>query len=230
MTYQWIETQARTATPIVEFRRYAMQPGRRDELIELFEERFIEPQEDVGAQVLGTFTVEGDADRFVWLRGFEHMPARRAALERFYGGPVWAANREAANATMVSSDDVLLLRAVAPESGLKLPLRRLAEPAVPAMRYLVLVSDLRFQEQIGSYHLWLRLFLRKAGMAPIASFATLEAENDYPALPVHRNRSEHVALLPFSGPVPELPPELRNMLRNTPEQLVLNPTRRSWLR
>ena len=39
-------------------------------------------------------------------------------------------------------------------------------------------------EQIGNYHLWLRLLLRKAGMDPVAAFATLEAVNDVPAVPV----------------------------------------------
>jgi hypothetical protein len=38
------------------------------------------------------------------------MASRKAGLAAFYGGPVWQRHREAANATMVDSDDVLLLR------------------------------------------------------------------------------------------------------------------------
>ena len=45
----------------------------------------------------------------MWLRGFESMAARGAALPAFYGGPVWRAHRDTANATMVDSDDALLL-------------------------------------------------------------------------------------------------------------------------
>jgi hypothetical protein len=38
-------------------------------------------------------------------------PARRAeALAAFYSGPVWQEHHDAANATMIDSDDVLLLR------------------------------------------------------------------------------------------------------------------------
>ena len=36
-----------------------------------------------------------------------HVPAMLAA---FYDGPVWRAHRDEANATMIDSDDVLLLR------------------------------------------------------------------------------------------------------------------------
>ena len=38
------------------------------------------------------------------------MAARADALGAFYGGPAWQAHGEAANATMIDSDDVLLLR------------------------------------------------------------------------------------------------------------------------
>ncbi len=87
-----------------------MQPGRRDELIELFEREFVETQEAVGMCVLGTFRDLADADRFVWFRGFRDMDERRQALDAFYGGPVWQEHRNAANATLIDSDDVLVLR------------------------------------------------------------------------------------------------------------------------
>src|SRR4051812_41387735 len=95
---------------VIELRQYALHPGRREDLIGLFEERFIEPQHAAGIHLLGQFRDLDDADRFVWLRGFSDMPARTGALRSFYGGPVWAANRSAANATMIDSDNVLLLR------------------------------------------------------------------------------------------------------------------------
>jgi hypothetical protein len=62
----------------------------------------------------GTFVDEDDPDCFIWLRGFLNHGARVLALETFYGGPVWARYRDAANATMVDSDDVLVLRPTQP--------------------------------------------------------------------------------------------------------------------
>ena len=47
------------------------------------------------------------------MRGFADRAARRSALERFYGGPVWAEHAPAARATMVNTADALLLRPAA---------------------------------------------------------------------------------------------------------------------
>ncbi|MGZ4780275.1 MAG: NIPSNAP family protein [Oryzihumus sp.] len=97
---------------VLELRQYTCRPGQREALIELFDRELVETQEMHGARILGQFRDLDDPDRFVWLRGFGTMESRRAALEGFYGGQVWARHREAANATMVDSDDVLLLRPV----------------------------------------------------------------------------------------------------------------------
>ena len=43
----------------------------------------------------------------VWLRAFPDLARRAPALAAFYGGPVWAEHREAANATMIDSENVL---------------------------------------------------------------------------------------------------------------------------
>jgi hypothetical protein len=59
--------------------------------------------------VFGQFRDLDRPDVFVWIRGFADMTARHRGLHAFYDGPVWAAHREAANAMMVDSDDVLLL-------------------------------------------------------------------------------------------------------------------------
>ena len=61
---------------VLELRQYTLHPGRRDDLIALFEREFIEPQEAAGIAVLGTFRDLDAPDRFVWLRGFADMPAR----------------------------------------------------------------------------------------------------------------------------------------------------------
>src|SRR4051812_33116250 len=96
-------------SPIVELRQYTCHKGGRDKLIALFEREFIAPQDALGARVIGIFRDEDDPDRFVWLRGFDSMAARKTALTAFYGGPVWKAHRDTANATMLDSDNVLLL-------------------------------------------------------------------------------------------------------------------------
>jgi hypothetical protein len=229
MTFQWIANDVQT--PVMELRRYTFQPGRRDDFIELFEERFIEAQEAVGARVPGMFRIDGVPDQLIWLRGFIHYEARRHALEGFYSSPIWTFYRDACNATLADNDDVHLLRAIAPEGGIPITARRpsLGEQK-PAQSFRLMISEPRFPEALGNYHLWLRLFLRKAGCDPIASFGTLPAANNYPRLPVWEQRPAHVALMPGNTEVPPLPLELRNMLKWSPEMLTLHPTPRSQLR
>ena len=72
-------------------------------------------------RVIGTFTDLDRPDHFVWLRGFADMAARRAGLESFYGGAVWARHRSAANATMIDASDVRLLRYARPTWALVTP-------------------------------------------------------------------------------------------------------------
>jgi len=107
--------------PVVELRQYTLRPGQRDVLIDLFDREFVESQEADGMAVVGQFRDLDDPDRFTWIRGFASMPARARALASFYGGPVWKANSAAANATMIDSDNVLLLRPVTARSGFPPP-------------------------------------------------------------------------------------------------------------
>ncbi len=107
--------------PVIELRRYRLRPGRTDALIELFEREFVETQEAVGIQVIGQFRDRDEPDEFVWLRGFRDMAARARALETFYTGPAWMRYRDAANGTMINSDNVLLLRPAGPDGGFTLP-------------------------------------------------------------------------------------------------------------
>lgn len=215
-----------TPHTVIELRRYLMQPGRRDDLIELFEREFITGQQAVGIDVLAVFREPEAPDRFTWLRSFADMPARAKALAAFYGGPLWQAHRTAANATMVDSDDVLLLR---PSSGLAGlpglgPAQRaavprpwravvlpLAEPADGALRERAVVP-------------WLRS-LRDAGAQELAVFETEPAPNNFPRLPVRTDGPVLVVLCawPSDGPLPGLP-AFEPWLRARPLVLRLSPT------
>src|SRR5262245_31685797 len=106
-----------TCCPVVELRQYTLVPGGREVLISLFERHFIETQEATGMTVIGQFRDLNNPNRFVWLRGFSDMVSRARQLEEFYGGPVWKKHRETANATMIDSDNVLLLRRACTNSG-----------------------------------------------------------------------------------------------------------------
>jgi hypothetical protein len=100
--------------PVVELRRYTLHADAFADLIAIFEHHLVEAQEQTGMIVGGLFIDEDDADSFTWLRGFPSHDERVRSLEAFYRGPVWARHSDSANATMVDSDDVLLLRPTSP--------------------------------------------------------------------------------------------------------------------
>ncbi|GIG68318.1 NIPSNAP family protein [Phytomonospora endophytica] len=221
---------------VYELRRYTLHPGRRDELIELFDREFVESQEDLGASVAGTFRDLDDPDRFVWLRGFRDMAVRLRALTDFYGGPVWKANSAAANATMVDSDDVLLLRPVRPGSG---PSRDGERPPVgaPAPGSVVVATVHHLAQPVGAEFRdafeAARPVLTATGAEPLAYLETEYAVNDFPGLPVRTG--EHVFVWFAADTAPERysdGPEWTKLAALTArtERMRLSPTGRSLLR
>jgi NIPSNAP len=172
---------------IVELRRYALRPDARETLIELFDRELVETQEAVGMQVLGQFRDLDDPNSFVWLRGFADMRTRKRALEAFYGGPVWKQHGPAANATMLDSDNVLLLR---PISGLELDAAERPAPGSTADQQGVLaVTIYPLAERASSevpelFRRRLEPALGDTGIPVLATYATEHSPNTYPALPV----------------------------------------------
>lgn len=231
---------------VFELRQYTLYGGRRDTLIDLFEKNFIESQEAVGAHVIGTFRDLDDPDRFVWLRGFRDMDARQRALEAFYGSsPAWIAHKKEANATMVDSDNVLLLHALSPRPEFSPSPRdksTLSSLYGVTIYYIGNVDTNEFMQFFGR-----TMFphLRTLGVHPIATLATNEVANNFPRLPVREHDRVFLwmarwpsdadydsfckQLHAWSGWRDTAPDTVLPALMRKPEQLRLRPTSHSKL-
>ena len=219
---------------VLELRQYTLHPGRRDVLIELFEREFVESQEAVGIELVGTFRDLDRPDRFVWVRAFPDMPSRAASLQAFYGGPIWATHREAANATMIDSDNVLLLRPTANGAGF-------ARSATGSPHSRVLATICRLAAPAGdAFRRSIDDALADAAIAPIARLETEPAENTFPRLPVRTGEHVFVWFARFDDAEALRAAEARlaasprwkaieQTLESPPERLVLAPTARSRL-
>jgi hypothetical protein len=240
------------ACPIVELRQYTLRRGQRDVLISLFDREFVETQEAVGMAILGQFRDLDNHDRFVWLRGFRDMPSRAGALRRFYGGRAWKAHGKQANATMVDSDNVLLLRPATARSGF---------PADPAARppagcttppSSVILATLYHRDRpfdggfADFFGREVSPVLSETGAEPLACLQTEHAENTFPALPVRTGENVFIWFARFPGLThldvhqhrlerssawqDRVLPALSAALTTAPQQLRLTPTARSLLR
>jgi quinol monooxygenase YgiN len=240
-----------TYSPIVELRMYTLHPGRREELIELFEREFVETQEAVGMQLLGQFYDLDDPNQFVWLRGFNDMSARQASLDAFYSGPIWKTHRQSANATMIDSDNVLLLRRVHPTSGFSFKNgnrpargnRAVQDGFVAATIYYF--NKPATSDFINYFESTMQPELTESGGSILAYFVTEDSPNTYPSLPVREGEhvfiwfagfqdqgayKSHLATLRESKLWnDEIAKFLKKQLQGKPEVLRLTPTPRSWL-
>ena len=237
--------------PVVELRQYTLRPGRRDVLIDLFDRELVESQEAAGMVVVGQFRDLDDPDRFVWIRGFASMPSRARALASFYGGPAWKAHSATANATMIDSGNVLLLRPVTAQSGFPAPAAaRLPVGHAYAAPSRILVTlyyrDQPFDQVFADFFdCQARPVLIEAGATPLACLQTEHAENTFPGLPVRVGENVFVWLARFpssahlrdhlhriercAGWRDGVLPALSAMITGAPQQLCLAPTARSLL-
>ena len=234
--------------PIVELRQYTLRPGMRDILIELFDREFVETQEALGMCIIGQFRDLDNPDRFIWLRGFPDMARRARALQAFYSGPVWKAHREAANATMFDTDNVLLLRPARANSAFQLDSTLRPAPTmsnssegfvVPTIYYLNAPVGVAF---VDFFERELKPALTEVGAPMLAYFVTENSANTFPALPVREGEHVFVWFSAFANSAKyedfatafaqraDLAGELNSYLKRSPQVLKLSATARSRLR
>jgi hypothetical protein len=221
---------------VVELRNYVLRPGAGDEFVALFDRELVDTQEEHGLNVIGQFLVEPDDDHFVWLRGFIDMDSRRQGLSGFYAGPTWKAHGPAANALMVDSDDVLLLRPVLP------PAPSFAADPTAGPLITITVWPLPAPAEGG----FLAFFADKvepllvdAGAPLIALLVTDPSPNAFPALPVREGEQVLVRISRCLDPADHLRQQaaLASVADQVAERtsgpamaLTLAPTPRSRLR
>jgi hypothetical protein len=210
---------------IVELRQYTLKPGQRDVLIDLFEREFVESQEAEGIDLIGMFRDAGNQDRFVWLRGFPDMESRARSLAAFYGGPVWKRHRDAANATMIDSDNVLLLKPAWEGAGFPGGGGRAVTPAPGCVLAAIHYFDAPVAEHaIATF----RETMSGAGIS--ACYVTEASPNSFPALPVREGENVLVWFVLREDPAQPFPRGLEQHLSKPVDVLCLLPTARSRLR
>ena len=179
------------------------------------------------------------------------MPSRAQALKDFYGGPVGKAHREAANATMIDSDNVLLLHPANPTSGFSLESKTRPPARSNEARSVLIVATIYYFNApveapfVQFFKKTLKPAVTDSGATVVAYFVAEHSENTFPALPVREGENVFVwfarfddapayerylaALIQSPRWHDEISKELARRLKRAPEILKLWPTTRSLL-
>jgi hypothetical protein len=230
----------------IEFRRYTIKEGERKHFADYFESYFPEAMEQTGAIAAGSFFERKNKNGFTWIRGFHTIEARAVENAAFYYGPVWREHRTTLNDLMTDSDNVLLLRPLAPERGLTIlpAVDPVMEPdgahgIVVALIFAVKPDRVEAfakeaEPTFASY--------REAGAREAGVLVTLEVNNNFPQLPV-RTDGPYLVWLGVLRDNQRLGKQftrlaessmqsltLTGLVRGAPEFVVLDPTPRSRLR
>jgi quinol monooxygenase YgiN len=221
---------------VLELRQYKIVPGRREDLIGVFERWFIESQEATGMRLVGQFRDRDDPNRFTWIRTFPDMAVRERALNAFYFGPVWQAHRDEANPLLEDNDNVLLLKPLAPQLAFAEPEAPAPSGEAPEPAGFVVATILYlwkdpaegfgqlFAERIAPA-------LRAAGLPVLGAYVPETSENTFPRLPVRQHekvlvwvtRADHQTWLAAD-------PDIADAQERPAQVLRLDPTPRSRLR
>lgn len=235
---------------VVDLRQYTLHPGQRDTLIEIFDTYFVEGQEETGMHIAGQFRDLDDPDRFVWIRGFPDLPARADALKAFYYGPVWREHSAAANATMVDSDNALLLTPV--RLGAAYPAPDAPRPPIGSTGTTAAMIAGAVYHRGSDDDGFVEFFtdhvvpeLTATAAEPLAVFESLVVENNFPPLPLRDEvvlawlarfeddsaYDDHQRRLSASATWQQLVlPELVRRTSKPAQELRLRPTARSHFR
>lgn len=230
---------------VVEFRRYTIKEGAREQFAKYFESYFPEAFQQLGAIALGQFFERDKPDGFTWMRGFRTMDARAVVSSAFYYGPVWKEHRLTLNDLMVDSDNVMLMRPLNGERAI--PVLPAVDPVLEASAQGVVVAQVfplhpdsvdsfakRAEAAFAAY--------RSAGMREAGVLVTLDTPNNFPQLPVRTDGPYLVWLgvapdqqainTGFSALATEMAATLgaTGLLRGPSELIILNPAPRSRLR
>ena len=235
---------------VLEIRNYLFKENMAEHFIDYFEANLIFSLQDANMPILGQFRLNGEPERFVFIRGFSDMAARLAALRDYYSGPVWEKWGAVANEMMLEWHNVHLLRPLGSTDltcGLNADSMSadLAEGTISP--YVGVVGIDFYEAQSGKRAGLIEAF--QSNVVPAYEREAIQvrgllvaemSENEYPRLPAIQNEDELVVVTAYESEdayrqkraklMPFVNETIGMFLTQSPETLLLNPTLRSPLR
>jgi len=230
----------------IEFRRYTIKAGQRQNFEKYFDTYFPDAFQQQGAIVAGSFLERKNSNGFTWIRGFHTLDARAVLNAAFYYGPLWKEHKQAVNALLDDSDNVMLLRPVTPDRGI--PILPAVDPVTEANGAQGVVVAQIFSVKPDSIEVFAKdaestfAAYRATGAREAGVLVTLDAKNNFPQLPVRTDgpflvwlgvlKDNQMLDASFTPEAERASQRLvaTGLLRGAPELDVLDPSTRSRLR
>lgn len=178
---------------VIEIRNYLLKPGQRDAYIEGFETLFLDTLNAHGNYVLGQYRLKGSKDNFVWIRGFDDMPARKPALESFFSTKHWEKHKSIPGNYLVGYTNVHLLKSLSLVDGTKgkevsFPTAWFAKPKGVAVVDFFVANEMLDQLTAFVSNKYDSL-MHAAGVKDITYWVSEMSPNNYPSLPVFQDKN-----------------------------------------
>jgi hypothetical protein len=231
---------------VIELRRYITKEGAREHFARCFDTLFPEAFQQLGALACGQFCERANPAGFTWLRGFKDFDARAIVNSAIYYGPVWKEHRSTMNDRLIDSDNVLLLRPLAP--GREVIVLPAVDPVAETPGARGVVAAQVFAVEAGRVDALAEraeaafVAYRSVGVREAGVLVTLDGPNNFPQHPIRTDgpflvwlgvmKDDETLDGRFQALVEESSRSLASsgLLRGAPELVVLDPTPRSRLR
>ncbi|MCY3557376.1 MAG: NIPSNAP family protein [Chloroflexi bacterium] len=95
---------------LFELRQYTINEGRREEFVNLMEEKIIPFQTAQGMTILGSFVSEEDEQTYVWIRRFHSEDERERLYDAVYNSDYWRDEIAPSVGDMMSRESISVKR------------------------------------------------------------------------------------------------------------------------
>ncbi|MFH7010676.1 hypothetical protein ACHRV5_02325 [Flavobacterium sp. FlaQc-52] len=178
---------------VLELRNYLLKPNKLNDFEEYFNNHFVTPMAELDGFTLGQFKINNVNDRFVWLRGFTDMKTRVNFLNDFYiNSPTWKNFGQGANAMMLNSDHVHLLKPL--EKSTTLDFLDINEGIVLIDFY---ICNSTLNKVIDLFKTTYIPFLKSLNISDLSLWVSEMQENDFPRLPVFQDKNLLVTITKY---------------------------------
>jgi len=193
---------------------------------------------ELGGYTLGQFKINGINDRFIWMRGFADMNTRMRFLNNFYvESRVWKEFGPGANAMMINSDNVYLLRPLNNNKCAKEQSEAINGNLLKMNNGIIVVDfyicNSTLDKVINLFHSSYIPFIKTLNIDNITLWVSEMSENDFPRLPVFQDKNLLLTITKYGDEdeyrinqeqINSMPAELKNSMQHlitTQNNLIL---------